>query len=249
MPWLDRLLQKNPVLSRLGLTGTSMVSIAMERIQERLSSSSISSKPSHQQEDLLSKFLSARVNNPETVPEWFILSWIMTNLIAGSDTTAISLRAMFYYLLKNPASLSRLRAEIGTARSNPVSWAEAREMKYLDACIKEALRLHPAVGLPLERVVPPGGMEISGRHFEGGTIVGISAWIVQRDKGVYGEDADSWRPERWLEDEERRKRMDRASLAFGAGGRTCIGKNISLLEMYKVIPQILRCFEVSVPER
>jgi len=58
----------------------------------------------------------------------------------------------------------------------------------------------------------------------GGTVVGINAWVVQRDRSVYGEDADEYRPERWLEaGEEELKGMERAFLAFGMGMRMCIG--------------------------
>lgn len=79
--------------------------------------------------------------------------------------------------------------------------------------IKEAGRLHPAKGLPLERVVPEGGATICGEFMRQGTVVGINAWVSHRDKGVFGGDAEEWRPERWVEIEgEERKRMERALL-------------------------------------
>lgn len=77
------------------------------------------------------------------------------------------------------------------------------------------MRLHPAVGLPLERIVPTQGLHLgNGVHLEAGTVVGISAWVVGKDIETYGEDAEDWRPERWLDtDEESLKKMERASLA------------------------------------
>lgn len=136
---------------------------------------------------------------------------------AGSDTTGITLTALFYYLLKNPASLNKLREEINStnfAHESSVRWDEARNMRYLEACVKEALRLHPAVGLPLERVVPKEGFSAGQYWFRPGTIVGVNAWVLHRDREVFGEDADHWRPERWMEDDaERLQGMNRASFA------------------------------------
>lgn len=144
-----------------------------------------------------------------------------------------------------------------------VTWGESQGLVYLDAVVKEAFRLHPAPGLPMERVVPKGGAEIGGRWIKGGTVVGVSAWVLQRDRGIFGEDVDVFRPERWLvgqgevggtvdpskaEMEEKRiKEMTGNMLQFGMGARTCIGKNISLLEIYKLVPSVLRRFEVCSP--
>ena len=78
------------------------------------------------------------------------------------------------------------------------------------AIIKESLRMHPSLCMPLERVAPPEGATVCGVVLPPGTIVGVMAPIVNRDKGVFGEDADSFRPERWLEaDAEHLKVMDR----------------------------------------
>lgn len=211
--------------------------------------------------DLLSKFMQAKTDRPEFMNDSLVMTMAVSMAFAGSETTAISLAAVFYYLLKNPASLQKLMNEIDDkARSNGfkdnkqgiVEWSEAQEMSYLDACVKEAFRLHPAPGLPLERVVPAQGAEIAGEFIKGGTIVGCSAWVIHRNKEIFGDDVDAFRPERWLVaegkeragEEKRIKDMGSTMLQFGMGSRTCIGKNISLLEMYKLIPTVLRRFEV-----
>jgi cytochrome P450 len=79
----------------------------------------------------------------------------------------------------------------------------AKDMPYLQAVMKEAMRLHPAVGIPMSRYVPKGGAEIDGHWYPTGTVVGINAWVVHHDNGVFGEDADIFRPERWLEGDTR----------------------------------------------
>jgi cytochrome P450 len=141
----------------------------------------------------------------------------LSNLQAGSDTTAITLRAVIYFLLRHPQSLSKLTNELAAARagarlSDIATWKEARQLPYLDACIKEAGRLHPATGLALERVVPAGGAEICGQRFAGGTVVGMNAWVVHRDREVFGEDAETWNPDRWLGSDEGQRRVMEKSL-------------------------------------
>jgi cytochrome P450 len=80
--------------------------------------------------------------------------------------------------------------------------------------IKESLRHHPAVALPLERIVPNGGMQINGHHIPEGTIVGVNAWVVHYDTSVFGEDAGLFRPERWIDDgSEMLKRMEKSFFA------------------------------------
>lgn len=113
--------------------------------------------------------------------------------------------------------LSELDAAAQDAQlSELVGWKESGNLPYLDACVKEAGRMHPPFGLPMERVVPAEGAVICGQHFAGGTVVGMSGWVVHRDHATFGEDCDVWRPERWLcVDEEGRKRMEHALLTVG----------------------------------
>lgn len=212
--------------------------------------------------DLLSKFLAAQETRPGFMTDGLVQTMAVSMAFAGSETTAISLGAVFYHLLRNPAAMARLRAELdGAGRSGAfgdnetglVTWHESQRLGYLDACIKEAFRVHPAPGLPMERIVPPQGADIAGRFIPGGTIVGCSAWVYHRNKAIFGDDADAYRPERWLVDENldrekeeaRIKEMTGTMLQFGMGSRTCIGKNISLLEIYKLVPSLLRRFDVS----
>ncbi|KAJ9610999.1 hypothetical protein H2204_015284 [Knufia peltigerae] len=185
------------------------------------------------------------------VPFRDVVNHITNNLIAGSDTTAISLRACIYYLLKTPHAYHALQGEIDAAfasgrLSEFVTYEESTKLPYLQATIKEAMRLHPGVGFPLERHVPPEGAVLCGKYLPGGTNVSMTAPVVHHDRTIFGDDAESFRPERWLEtDEVRLKQMDRCSLAFGHGARSCSGKNISLMEMGKFIPVLLRNFELE----
>lgn len=124
-------------------------------------------------ECMLSKFAAKNAVSPVTFTGFHVLTGCVSNMVAGSDTTSLSLSAILYYLLMDPECLVRLRAEIedfqkqGKLSAVPV-FQEAQQMPYLQAVIKEALRMHPAAGLPMERVVPRGGMEICGKFFPEG---------------------------------------------------------------------------------
>ena len=81
--------------------------------------------------------------------------------------------------------------------------------------MKEAERIHLAIVLPLERIVPAEGATICGQRFSSGTVVEINAWVVHRDQAIFGADAESWRPERWLCERAERKRMEDTLLTVG----------------------------------
>lgn len=263
LPILDQFFLKNPIrkwISALGfLPGSPVAQFAMRRISEteeiRMPNSAHGKvTPSElPRRDFLSRFQEAHQKDPDFISQQRVLALTVANMFAGSDTTAISLRAIFYNLIRNPEKLSKLRAEFDEAetknifeKNNPlVRWNDVRELPYLSAVIYESLRTHPAAGLPLERITPVGGVFICDRLLPAGTNIGCSAWTLHRDVKVWGNDVETWRPERWIQATEKQKaEMKNSLFAFGAGARTCIGKNISYLEMYKLVPAVLRSFEV-----
>ena len=158
---------------------------------------------------------------------------LINDRFAGSDTTAIAFRAVFYMLMKNPEALVKAQAEIDAADaasflSSPVKYLETTsKLPYVCACIKEAMRLHPSVALSMQRLAPEEGIELAGKVIPKGYRIGVNPAIVQCNKEIFGQDADEFRPERWLASEETNKAMERSMLLFGAGTRTCIGKNVS----------------------
>ena len=150
-------------------------------------------------------------------------------VFAGSDTTAVALRAIVYQVLTHPSVLTRLQNELDTAVAErrltiPVKYSDANRLPYFCACVKEAMRLHPSVGLQLPRYVPAGGCEIGGHFFPEGMAVGINPAVLHYQTSVFGPDAVEFNPERWLIEDA--GTMDRYLLTFGGGSRTCIGKNV-----------------------
>lgn len=183
-------------------------------------------------------------------PDLLVQGGALQNMFAGSDTTSISLNATLFNIIAHPDVLGKLREELDGAAargelSDPPTFAEAQALPYLQAVMKEALRIHPATGLPLWREVPAGGATLCGTYFPAGTNVGINSWVAHRSQEIWGPDADKFRPERWLESsEEKLRELNAVYMPFGLGSRTCIGKNISLLEISKVIPQLVRKFDI-----
>ncbi|KAJ9498529.1 hypothetical protein H2202_005714 [Exophiala xenobiotica] len=199
--------------------------------------------------DLLDKFFKIReVKGGFDIPE--IQNEACVAIFAGSDTTAIALRSILYHLMKSKTCMEKLVAEIDDFDSRRllgkqhIRYAEAMKMPYLVACCKEGMRLHPSVGLGLPRHVPTGGATIAGRYFPAGSRVSMNAAVIQYDPLVFGDDAATFNPDRWIDGDG--ALMDRHMLHFGGGSRTCIGKNISLAEMHKLIPQLLRSFSVHL---
>lgn len=208
-----------------------------------------------EEQTLADKFIHAAETHPDIMGNNEVLAMGLSIIAAGSDTTAISLGAVFYYLLKNPECYRKLVEEVDATFSakaaqnvtySTISFTEAQRLPYLNACIKEAFRLHPATRWFPERVVPASGHTICGEHIPGGAIVGVSAWVLHRNSDIFGHDVEIFRPERWLDGNiEKVREMDRMLSHFGsAGNYTCIGKNIALLEMYKFVPAVIRYFEV-----
>jgi len=122
-------------------------------------------------DSFLAKLLHLEAEDKVGMPH--ILDSCGSNIGAGSDTTAISLSAALYYLYRNPDKLAKLRDEIDTMADNglvsdPITFQQAQSMPYLQAVIKETLRIHPAVGTILPRKVPRGGVTLGGTFFPEG---------------------------------------------------------------------------------
>ncbi|KAI1323675.1 cytochrome P450 [Xylariaceae sp. FL0255] len=266
IPELDFLLRRNPLwklVPSLGLDpGMNLITrIALEEMGKRrpFEKGAWSEGAGEvkgvgggdEREDLLAGLIRGHLKDPEKFGEGDIFAVAHGAIFAGSDSTASSMQSLFYLVLSSPQTYTRLSQEISSAvltgslpATGNISWQQAQSLSYFQACLKEAMRLRPAVGLNITRLVPgPDGVEIEGRRVAAGTRVAVNAWVLHRDKEVFGDDADVFRPERWLGDEERARVMERYMFHFGGGSHVCIGRNLALLEINKVVPRLLRDFE------
>lgn len=247
LPGADYLFNKGPLASLLRKQGDSpLARVGLAKLMARKGAADQTEK-----KDLLQKFLDGQAKYPDIVSHDEILGIIMSTIGAGADTTAGTIAYTLYLLCKHPAAAQRLRAELDEAQragalTSPPRWSQVSQLPYLDATLKESMRVFPIAAWGLDRIVPPGGATIAGQYIPAGTVVGCQIDAVHLDEEVYGQDSSTFRPERWLEaSEDQHRRMDRAFLAFSAGKRTCTGLHIAWLEMKKVLPLLLMNFEVS----
>ncbi|KAI0970068.1 cytochrome P450 [Xylaria arbuscula] len=181
------------------------------------------------------------------------IAYMMTsNVFAGSDTTSITLRAIFLNLIRHPNVLTKLRSELQSRRamgklSPIVTSAEAEACPYLQAIIYESLRHFSPTAFMLDRDVPPEGMTICGHYVPGGTVVGTNAWAIHMASEIWGDDVEEFRPERWIDCEDIAT-LRRFFFAFGGGTRTCVGRNISWLEIDKLVPTLLMRYDFKLAE-
>ncbi|TGZ77922.1 cytochrome P450 [Ascodesmis nigricans] len=168
-------------------------------------------------------------------------------MTAGTDTSAQFLRDLIYQIGTHPDSLSRLYSEIPPTPSSSAS--PPPPSPYLTACILETLRLHAPATFPFPRTISSPGLHLGphfippcGSHIE----IYASALNIGRSREVFGEDAEEWRPERWVEaGEEVRSRWEKASFAWGFSARGCVGRPVAEVEIEGAVRGLLGAFVVE----
>lgn len=194
--------------------------------------------------------------------------WMESNtlIVAGSDTTSTTLAATLYYLLHNPHTLHRLRAEIlatFSTRHEIRMGPKMQSCSYLRAVIDETMRMTPAVGGNLPREVLPGGLDIPelGVFLPEGVDVGVPIYAVQHHAD-YVVRPFVFDPERWLhssssgtggEKEEQRHHhpQNRSSLQevftpFSIGHRSCLGKPLVYMELSLALARLIFAFDMRL---
>lgn len=237
VPAVHKLLFGNPIIPYLIKVPSLIIAdVTKEEVEKR------SEKVDETRADIMGRIMeSQKLAGPERFPPSEILNMAAINLTAGTDTTSISMHSLIYYILKHPPVMRKLQAEIANAdtsghlsRIPQYKETNHKAMPYLAACIKETFRIHPAVTITFPRHVPQGGAYICGQFFPAGTRVGVSPHVVGRDTKLFGEDADEFRPERWIEcSHEQLVAMEKGCLHVSVPGPvmyTYLGVTVDFLE-------------------
>ncbi|KAA1467276.1 cytochrome P450 [Dentipellis sp. KUC8613] len=187
-------------------------------------------------------------------------------ILAGSDTTTTVLSVLMYLLLTHPAAHARLRAEVDGARETEEGVLDAEHLEqlpFLNACLNEAMRLHPAVPVGGPRRVPDDGPSrvIAGQVVPPGTEIYVPPYCLHRDPQNFAPHTDDFWPERWiLADAEASGASapgttadakliahDKAAfIPFSYGPQNCAGKPLAWLEMRLVAAMLVRAFDMRM---
>lgn len=197
--------------------------------------------------DFMSQILSSNESKKGLSETEIILNMALF-ISAGTDTTATTLTGLTYFICTHPKAYSRLVTEVRSAfvSEDDIKWENAKKLRYLEACIYEALRLFPPSAASQQRIVPSGGASIDGYFVPAGKTVAVSPWASTRSELNFHE-PDSFLPERWLGEEERFKNDHLgASLPFGTGPRVCIGRNLAYMEMRLIMANVLWNFDFEL---
>lgn len=193
-------------------------------------------------------FLSALFSN--TPDRTLIRSELLNILLAGRDTVASLLSNIIWELPRHASVLSQLRSEIDDSigAAQP-TYEQLKDMKYLRAIVNESQRLYPIVPVNsrealVDAVLPRGGGEDESKPVmvPKGAYVEWHIHSMHRRKDLFGEDADVFRPERWLEPGFR---PGWAFLPFSGGPRVCIGQNFALTETMYVVVRLVQGWDVQ----
>ncbi|KAK0620981.1 benzoate 4-monooxygenase cytochrome P450 [Immersiella caudata] len=179
-------------------------------------------------------------------------------VISSSDTTACTIRTALLHILTSPSLYASLLHEItvaissGAVSSPVITSSEASSLPILQATLKESLRIWPPIHGIMPRVSRSDAV-ICGKHVPAGTNVCWSSYACLRNKEVFGPDAEVFRLGRWFansddtKDKERVKKMDEMwELVFGVGRWSCLGRGIAMVEMGKVVFEILKRWEFTI---
>lgn len=189
-------------------------------------------------QDILSLLIDARYDDGSPMSDQHICDEMVTLLLAGHETTALTLSWAFYELGRHPQVTERLRAELA-AMTSAEDAEELSRLPYLDAFCNEVQRLHPVIAwVPRTLRVP---MEFRGHHIPAGMAIAVCTALIHERPDLYPE-PQQFRPERFIE----RKFSPFEFMPFGGGNRRCIGAAFATYETKIILAEILRHFDVSV---
>ncbi|XP_010056272.2 cytochrome P450 704C1 [Eucalyptus grandis] len=210
-------------------------------------------------EDILSRFLLESEKDPGTMNDKYLRDIILNFMIAGKDTSASTLSWFLYMLCKHPLVQHKIVDEIKyvigdqASEANPDCFVERitdpvlDRMHYLHATLTETLRLYPAV--PLDgRCAETDDVLPDGFHVKKADGVYYLAYSMARMHNLWGEDAEDFKPERWLKDGIFQIESPFKYVAFHAGPRICLGKDFAYRQMKIVSIALLHFFRFRLAD-
>ncbi|WZZ31517.1 hypothetical protein YC2023_014918 [Brassica napus] len=228
-------------------------------IVETYMNDAIDARKNSPSDDLLSRFLKKRDVNGNVLPTDVLQRIALNFVLAGRDTSSVALSWFFWLVMNNPEVEKKIIVELSTVlketRGNdqgkwteePLEFDEADRLVYLKAALAETLRLYPSVPQDFKYVIDDDVLP-DGTFVPRGSTVTYSIYSIGRMKTIWGQDCLEFRPERWLTAEGDRFETPKESfkfVAFNAGPRTCLGKDLAYLQMKSVASAVLLRYRLS----
>ena len=191
-------------------------------------------------DDLLSILLRAQDRGEQTDRQ--IRDEVMTMLLAGHDTTALTLTYTWYLLSEHPDVERRVHEEIETVLGgDPPTMAAVNELSYVERVVDEAMRLYPPVYTMFREATE--SVELGGYRLPEEATIMVSQWAMHRSKRFW-DDPDAFDPDRWTR-ERTRDRPRFAYFPFGGGPRHCIGKHLAKLEAKLILARTAQQYRLE----
>lgn len=199
-------------------------------------------------DDLLSRFMKKK----ESYSEEFLQHVALNFILAGRDTSSVALSWFFWSVIQNPNVEEKIIAEICTVlmetRGNdtskwvqePLVFEEVDRLIYLKAALSETLRLYPSVPEDSKHVIADDILP-SGTFVPKGSSITYSIYSTGRMKFIWGDDCLEFKPERWLSSDGSKYEVHDSYrfVAFNAGPRICLGKDLAYLQMKSIAAAVL----------
>ncbi|SMQ54918.1 unnamed protein product [Zymoseptoria tritici ST99CH_3D7] len=250
-PWVSKYLTF-PLYRAAAGTSAAMERLCLQIIQKKR----LTLKADSQDADLTSLMIQSG-----HFTDYEIASQLLTYTIAGQETTAATMNWICYLLALDPARQRLLREEVSAATELLVDSGIEENigktlegLPFLNGVINEALRLYPTV--PLSQRVAVRDTSLAGSHVPKGTSIYLSPWLIQRSEDVWGQEANEFRPERWIRTEDGESRVDPSGgmssnmdfLTFLHGPRNCIGQNFAKAELRCLTTALTKHFEWALDQ-
>ncbi|PPQ75866.1 hypothetical protein CVT26_000282, partial [Gymnopilus dilepis] len=257
-PWgkLQRIVKMVDILDKMS------EEVYSERLSDLVSDKYQSSSLEAKGNDVISTIIkqNAKIPLEERLSEADIRGQVATLILTATDTTAGAISRILHVLAEHPIAQEKLRQEV---RQTQLSFDTVQSLPFLDAVCKETLRLHPPVPFTTRTTKQSSVLTVSKpiRTEDGNTIsdmfipkntkivVGILAY--NRNREIWGPDADVWNPERWFDLPEAVKSNNHAgvysnTMTFYGGGKGCIGYKFSELEIKIVVSTLIQAYSFTL---
>jgi fatty acid omega-hydroxylase len=206
-------------------------------------------------DDLLSRFMKKK----ESYSDKFLQHVALNFILAGRDTSSTALSWFFWLVSQDPKVEEKILIEICTVlmetRGNdtrkwleePLVFEEVDRLTYLKAALSETLRLYPSVPQDSKHVVADDVLP-SGAFVPAGSSITYSIYAIGRMEFIWGDDCLEFKPERWLSSDGKKIEVPDSYrfVAFNAGPRICLGKDLAYLQMKSIAAALLLRHRISV---